>query len=637
MKHRKTFRGAFQRKLTKFGDLVTFKDYVDNRRIVEQDYGDNKTIFVIRDRYTGMIQSYPSARKDTDAVIRAVKQFMGRRKIREAYSDDAPQSMKALKIPIDTPLAGKTKHNSLVERTNQFVLVATTTCLLEAGIPPCFWMYAIKCVSHLLSIEPNDEEVSAWCKLHGEEFKGKMIPFGALVCFKLSGSRDGEYKHKFDPMGILGVFAGYSLGPGLHCSRKYRVWALSDWTKQNLAYGAEKPIPKLRTPHYTERVELKEPFEFPCKLGYEKINVTIEGLKVKDRLDGNSEHLPPPPDDDDDDDDDGDDDDGDDAACDDGGPPSSKVPCKGIEGEPSLNEIERDMFPGDEPVGPGPPGIDKPAHPDLKSPGGGPEHYSVGKAGDGIVYLNDNGEWVKLNSCGRPYRIDERGFRHTSGTPRPSRYTPTDWQKMAPDVRKGIAKAEEKKVEAEMERKKSEARIKESEDRAKAREKKKKEKAEKKSSGSGKKKEDDHEVGVAKKQDHVCRGKVFQYGKRSPSPNGAGTATMSDLSDTDVPYDNDFIVEWDEWSEVEKGRGPKATCCNDHAYDFNQGKVVTPATLDDTGTSVQDPHNQTGNIHSFPCMPCINQNDHHREKNTIDDGGKKFQQNFQYCSIATSR
>ena len=319
MKHRKTFRGAFQRKLTKFGDLITF-DYVDNRRIAEQDYGDDKTIFVIRDRYTGMLQSYPSARKDTDAVIRAVKQFMGRRKIREAYSDDAPQfdkAMKALKIPMDTSLAGKTKHNSLAERTNQFVLVATTTCLLEAGIPPCFWMYAIRCVSHLLNIEPNDDEVSSWGKLHGEEFKGKMIPFGALVYFKPSDARAREQQHKFDPMGIPGVFAGYSLGPGLHWSRKYRVWALCDWTKQNLAYDAEKPIAKLRTPHYTEKVELKEPLEFPCKAEYERINVTIEGLKVKDRLDGNSEMLPPPPpDDDDDDDDDG---------GDDGGQPSSKV------------------------------------------------------------------------------------------------------------------------------------------------------------------------------------------------------------------------------------------------------------------------------------------------------------------------
>ena len=94
---------------------------------------------------------------------------------------------------------------------------------------------------------------------------------------------------------------------------------------------------------------------------------------------------------------------------------------------------------------------------------------------------------------------------------------------MFPDLRKGIAKAEEKKTEAEMERKKSEAKIKESEDRMKKREEKKKAKADKKSSSSGKKKkDDDHETGVAKPQDHVCRGKIFQYGKVSLFPTGKG-------------------------------------------------------------------------------------------------------------------
>ena len=617
MKHRKTFRGAFQRKLTKFGDLITF-DYVDNRRIAEQDYGDDKTIFVIRDRYTGMLQSYPSARKDTDAVIRAVKQFMGRRKIREAYSDDAPQfdkAMKALKIPMDTSLAGKTKHNSLAERTNQFVLVATTTCLLEAGIPPCFWMYAIRCVSHLLNIEPNDDEVSSWCKLHGEEFKGKMIPFGALVYFKPSDARAREQQHKFDPMGIPGIFAGYSLGPGLHWSRKYRVWALCDWTKQNLAYDAGKPIAKLRTPHYTEKVELKEPLEFPCKAEYERINVTIEGLKVKDRLDGNSEMLPPPPPDDDDDDDD----DGGDG----GGQPSSKVPPDKSEGE---LEAERLLGRFDSPARMGPPGIDKPAHPDLAIPEGGPEHYSVGKAGDGIVYLNDDGEWVKLNSRGHPYRIDERGRRRISSTTRPSKYSPEEWRKMSPDVRKGIAKAEEKKAEAEVEKKKSDALI-------KAREEKKKKKEEKKSSKSKPKgEEDDHITGVAKPQDHVRRGKVFQFGKTSLTPIGSGTNTsygaFSSSSDTDVPADDDFLIDWDEWSEVESGRGPKATWHNEHMYDFSQGKVVATATLHDAGPNVHEPSNQSTNFHSFPCMPCIHQQDHHRDKIITNDGGININKMF---------
>eukprot|EP00435_Cladocopium_sp_Y103_P004359 s6090_g1.t1 len=360
MKHRKTFRGAFQRKLTKFGDLVTF-DFVDDRQVLAQDYGVEKNVFVIRDRYTGMIQAYPSARKNNEAVISAVKMFMGRRKIREAYSDMAPQfreAMKALRIPIDYSLAGKTKHNSLAERNNQFLL-----------------------------------EVSAWCKLHGEEFKGKMIPFGALAFFKPSGARAVEQKHKFDPKGIPGIFAGYELGPGLHWSRKYRVWALTDWSKQSLAYNAGKPIPKLKTPHYTERVELREPLEFPCKENYEKINVTIEGLKEKDRLEGSPDYLPLPPPGTGDDNDDDDDQDGDDAGDDDKGDGGGDGPDGGSKSgvDPSIMaEVEELEFMGAEDAArradlPPPPGLEQPApssssKPDrVIVPDSMIEHYLEGK------------------------------------------------------------------------------------------------------------------------------------------------------------------------------------------------------------------------------------------------------------------
>ena len=272
----------------------------------------------------------------------------------------------------------------------------------------------------------------------------------------------------------------------------------------------------------------------------------------------------------------------------------------------------------------GPPGIDKPAHPDLAIPEGGPEHYSIGKAGDGIVYLNDDGEWVKLNSRGHPYRIDERGRRRISSTTRPSKYSPEEWRKMSPDVRKGIAKAEEKKAEAEVERKKSDA---------KSREEKQKKKEEKKSSKSESKEgDDDHITGVAKPQDHVRRGKVFQFGKTSSTPIGSRTnadyGALSSSSDTDVPADDDFLIDWDEWSEVESGRGPKATWHNEHVYDFNQGKVVATATLHDAGPNVHEPGNQSTNIHSFPCMPCIQQHDHHRDKITTNDGGININKMF---------
>eukprot|EP00435_Cladocopium_sp_Y103_P056525 s708_g19.t1 len=278
MKHRKSFRGAFQRKLTKFADLVTF-DYVDDRQVLEQDYGVEKNIFVI----------------------------------------------------------------TLVFRHASGSLASSV------------------CIFSMLS--PTMKRCSAWCKLHGEEFKGKMIPCGALVFFKPSGAREIEQKRKLDHKGIPGVFAGYDIAPGLHWTRKYRVWSLSDWTKQSLAYNAGKPVPKLKTRHFTERVGVKESVEFSCKENYEKINASIEGLKEKDRLDGSPDYLPlPPPDDDEDhDDDDGGDDDKGDGGGDgqDGG--------KGSVVDPEiLAEMEKlEFVRAEDAVGraelPPPPGLDAPA------------------------------------------------------------------------------------------------------------------------------------------------------------------------------------------------------------------------------------------------------------------------------------
>ena len=65
-----------------------------------------------------------------------------------------------------------------------------------------------------LNVEPNDDELSAWCKLHGSEFAGKLIPYGARVNYKPPKTREAGQLHKFGPDSIPGVFAGYHIGPG---------------------------------------------------------------------------------------------------------------------------------------------------------------------------------------------------------------------------------------------------------------------------------------------------------------------------------------------------------------------------------------------------------------------------------------
>ena len=201
MKHFKTRRGSYKRELKKFGDLITF-DAVDTSKVHDDVLVLEKEVLVVRDCFTGIIGAYPSDRMTKDDVVRAVKQFIGAKKVRQAYSDHAPQfieAMSEMKIPIDHSLPGRPQTNSIAERTNQFILTATSTRLLEAGLPPCFWRTAILCVCHLLNVEPNDDELSAWCKLHGTDFAGKLIPYGARVNYKPPKIREAGQLHKFGP------------------------------------------------------------------------------------------------------------------------------------------------------------------------------------------------------------------------------------------------------------------------------------------------------------------------------------------------------------------------------------------------------------------------------------------------------
>ena len=278
MKHFRTHRGAFKRVLKKWGDLITF-DFADLEWTNYMGVPDERELLVIRDRFTGVIQAFPLRGKSTDDIVPCLKRFMGSRKVMLAFSDQAPQFVKAcrdLKITLDTSVPGRKVTNSLAERNIQFLVTATTTCLLEAGLPACYWTFAVTCVSHLLNIEEL-EDGSAWQKMHKAKFKGPMIPFGAKVTFKPSDARSRSQDTKFDPKGLVGVFAGYVVEAGNNWSRRMLVWNLQDFAKVNLAYDCEQVPMSLKRPHVTERVELDSPITFPLKAEYEKLNSTLEG------------------------------------------------------------------------------------------------------------------------------------------------------------------------------------------------------------------------------------------------------------------------------------------------------------------------------------------------------------------------
>lgn len=76
---------------------------------------------------------------------------------------------------------------------------------------------------------------------------------------------------------------------------------------------------------------------------------------------------------------------------------------------------------------------------------------------------------------------------------------------------------------------------------------------------------------------------------------------------TDVPSDDDaeeFLNDWDDWSEHELCHGPKARR-EEHFYDFNLGKIVTLASVAATTTSSCNPSGKPEIDHIVKAIPCM--------------------------------
>ena len=106
---------------------------------------------------------------------------------------------------------------------------------------------------------------------------------------------------------------------------------------------------------------------------------------------------------------------------------------------------------------------------------------------------------------------------------------------------------------------------------------------------------------------------------------GYSPSSASTLS-TELPSDDDYLVEWEEWTSVENGFGPRATWDPLNIIDVNSGEILNDmavayamptesnrCTTEDFTKNLKDHHL------SFPSMPCINSISKHRERYTHAD------------------
>ena len=175
-------------------------------------------------------------------------------------------------------------HNAVAERNNLYVIDQVSACLLAAGLPLCYWSFALTSTCHLLNVEIVDGE-SAWYHMHGDHSGGKRIPLGAYVHFNPSLTRDDT--HKFVPRSMRGLFSGYELESGM----RWR-WKLDKFLDADLTMGCKSVPLVLRRPHIVDKVVMVYPLAFPLKSTFEWVNGDLEALiEVQDVSGGDADYI----------------------------------------------------------------------------------------------------------------------------------------------------------------------------------------------------------------------------------------------------------------------------------------------------------------------------------------------------------
>ncbi len=115
-----------------------------------------KVALVCYDRATHWLDSFPAVTNDTTCAKQALIEFYGGTlKPQKVYNDNSLELLKACsepEYPHDTSTLHTPQSNGVSERSVRKVNEGTTNVLLQTGLHPLWWCWAMRCYCFLLNI-----------------------------------------------------------------------------------------------------------------------------------------------------------------------------------------------------------------------------------------------------------------------------------------------------------------------------------------------------------------------------------------------------------------------------------------------------------------------------------------------------
>ena len=146
----------------------------------------------------------------------ALRTYMGAgREPARLYSDNSAEiiaAAKELKWLHDTSTPYRPQTNGVAERAIQRMKQGTRAVLLQSGLGHRWWTYAAKCYAFLRNVSDkihDRQDLTPYQLRHKKDFKGKLIPFGAMVDFRPSQPTKTNQMQAFGPLTLKAIFVGY--------------------------------------------------------------------------------------------------------------------------------------------------------------------------------------------------------------------------------------------------------------------------------------------------------------------------------------------------------------------------------------------------------------------------------------------
>ena len=211
----------------KFGDHVTI-DHVITRDLRDFGIEGEKVALVVKDVCTNFRYVYPSSTKDGEQVYENLLHFFQvDDDVGIIYSDNAPEledATRKFKIRHNTSRPYADESKSVVDREIRIILEGTRANLTQAGLSEKLWPYAAQHHAMALNLSKRfDTGQIPWTERFGENFSGRLVPFGAKVLFWNNPKQNVTDASKFAPKGEDGIFLGYHIQPGFIWRQEYLV------------------------------------------------------------------------------------------------------------------------------------------------------------------------------------------------------------------------------------------------------------------------------------------------------------------------------------------------------------------------------------------------------------------------------